>query len=54
MKWSVEDAGGVLIRRMPTRNKIDDWHDDMGYTTAHKRFQIHEFTEDEQVASYYV
>lgn len=50
----VEDAGGVLVRRMPTRNKIDDWHDDMGYTTAHKRFQIHEFTEDEQVASYYV
>jgi len=50
----VEDAGGVLVRRMPTRNKVDDWHDDMGYTTAHKRFQIHEFSEDEQVASYYV
>lgn len=50
----VEDAGGVLVRRMPTRNKIDDWHDDMGYTTAHKRFQIHEFSEDEQVASYYI
>lgn len=50
----VIDIGGVLVRRMPTRNETDQWHEDMGYTTSHKRFQIHEFSEDEQLASYYV
>lgn len=50
----VIDKGGILIRRMPTRNKIDDYHDDNGYTTAHKRFQVHEFNEDEQTTIYYV
>lgn len=50
----VEEAGGILVRRMPTRNITDDWHDDMGYTTQHKRFQIHEFDEEEQIALYYV
>lgn len=50
----VEDAGGILVRRMPTKNITDDWHDDMGYTTAHKRFQIHEYDEEGQIALYYI
>jgi len=50
----VTDIGGVLVRRMPTRNLIDDWHEDMGYTTGHKRFQIHEFNDSEQIGSYYI
>lgn len=50
----VTDVGGVLVRRMPTRNKIDDWHDNMGYTTAHQRFQVFEFSESELKRIYYV
>lgn len=50
----VIDVGGVLVRRMPTRNETDEWHDDQGYTTAHKRFQIHEFNQTEQIGMYYV
>lgn len=50
----VIDVGGVLIRRMPTRNKTDGWHEDMGYTTAHKRFQVFEYSEEELETIYYV
>src|SRR5699024_6547155 len=50
----VIDAGGVLIRRMPTKNKIDTYHDDRGYTTAHSRFQVHEFNETEQTGLFYL
>ena len=50
----VLDKGGVLIRRMPTRNKADQWHQDMGYTTAHKRFQIFEYSEHELESIHYV
>src|SRR5699024_8197786 len=50
----VWDKGGVLIRQLPTAVDVDKWHDEMGYTTAHKRFQIHEFDYDSQIASYYV
>lgn len=50
----VSDTGGILLRRMPTRNKIDDWHDSMGYTTAHKRFKIFEYNETEVLHEHYV
>ncbi|NIK12859.1 hypothetical protein [Alkalibacillus almallahensis] len=52
-EW-VLDKGGVMIRRLPTRNKIDQWHDDHGYTTAHKRFQVYEYTENDLETIYYV
>ncbi|GJM84306.1 hypothetical protein HMSSN139_68020 [Paenibacillus sp. HMSSN-139] len=50
----VIDRGGVVIRRMPTGNEIDDWHDDYGYTTAHKRFEVFEYTEDKVLRIHYV
>lgn len=50
----VIDAGGVLVRRMPTKNQIDEYHDDKGYTTAHRRFQVHEFNETEQTTIFYL
>jgi UDP-2,3-diacylglucosamine pyrophosphatase LpxH len=50
----VIDKGGTVIRRMPTGNEIDDYHDDMGYTTAHKRFQIFEYTVDAVKSIHYV
>lgn len=50
----VIDKGGVVLRRMPTANKIDDYHDDHGYTTAHKRFEVLEYTEDKVKRIHYV
>lgn len=50
----VLDKGGMVIRRLPTRNEIDDWHEDMGYTTAHKRFQVYEYSENELETIYHV
>ncbi|MBN8200488.1 helix-turn-helix domain-containing protein [Bacillus sp. NTK034] len=50
----VLDTGGALIRRMPTGNEIDDYHDDYGYTTAHKRFQVFEYTEEAVKSIHYV
>ncbi|MEK5167125.1 hypothetical protein NYE69_33125 [Paenibacillus sp. FSL R5-0527] len=50
----VIDKGGVVIRRMPTGNEIDTWHDDYGYTTAHKRFEVFEYTEDKVLRIHYV
>jgi hypothetical protein len=50
----VIDKGGVVIRRMPTANETDDWHDDNGYTTAQKRFEVFEYTEDKVKRVHYV
>lgn len=50
----VIDKGGAVIRRMPTGNEIDDYHDDYGYTTAHKRFQIFEYSMDAVKRIHYV
>jgi hypothetical protein len=50
----VIDKGGVVLRRMPTGNKIDGYHDDHGYTTAHKRFEVLEYTEDKVKRIHYV
>jgi Myb-like DNA-binding domain. len=51
---TVNDEGGVVIRRMPTGNKVDSWHDSMGFTTSHKRFEIQEYSETKLEAIYYV
>lgn len=50
----VSDYGGIVLRKMPTGNRTDDWHDAMGYTTAHKRFQIFFYDETRVVGSAYV
>ncbi|WP_010094392.1 hypothetical protein, partial [Ornithinibacillus scapharcae] len=50
----VSDSGGLVLRRMPTGNMTDGWHDIMGYTTAHKRFQILEYSESEVKDIHYV
>lgn len=50
----VIDKSGAVIRRMPTGNETDDWHDDYGYTTAHKRFEVFEYTEDKVLRIHYV
>ncbi|MNJ52614.1 hypothetical protein D3C77_479590 [compost metagenome] len=50
----VIDKGGAVIRRVPTANETDDWHDDYGYTTAHKRFEVFEYAEDKVLRIHYV
>lgn len=50
----VIDKDGLLIRQAPTRNKADQWHEDNGFTTAHKRFSVVEYDEYEPTAVYYV
>lgn len=43
----VIDKGGILQRALSTRNKVDSWHDDHGYTASHKRFQLFEYSRNE-------
>ncbi|MEK3995476.1 hypothetical protein MKY29_12045 [Psychrobacillus sp. FSL K6-2365] len=43
----VIDKGGMVQRALSTRNKTDSWHENMGYTTSHKRFQVFEYSRDE-------
>lgn len=50
----VLDAGGILIRRLPTGNKVDNFHSEKGYTTSHSRFQVHEFNETDQTGLFYL
>jgi hypothetical protein len=50
----VIDKGGVVLRRMPTANKIDGYHDDHGFTTAHKRFEVLEYSEEAVKRIHYV
>ncbi len=52
-EW-VYDRGGVLLRRMPTRNLTDEYHDNNGYTKAHKRFQVLEYSETQTECIHYV
>ena len=51
---SVIDKDGLLIRQAPTRNKADQWHEDNGFTTSHKRFSVVAYDEYEPTAVYYV
>lgn len=50
----VLDKGGLLLRRMPTKNQIDSYHDDNGYTKAHKRFQVLEYSETQTECIHYL
>lgn len=50
----VIDKDGLLIRQVPTRNKADQWHEDNGFNSAHKRFSVVAYDEYEPVAVYYV
>jgi hypothetical protein len=50
----VIDKGGLILRQLPSGIKADSWHEDMGYTTAHKRFLVHEFTYDKEKCIHYV
>lgn len=50
----VIDKGGLILRQLPSGIKADQWHEEMGYTTAHKRFQVHEFTYEEEKCIHYV
>ena len=43
----VIDKGGILQRALSTRNKVDNWHEDNGYTASHKRFQLFEYSRNE-------
>ena len=40
------DEFGVMFRTLSTKNKTDEWHDDNGFTTAHKRFMLFEYSDD--------
>lgn len=51
---TVEDKGGLVFRQLSTRNKVDQYHDDYGYTASHKRFQVFEYSEDELEHIYFV
>src|SRR5699024_1633244 len=42
----VIEKGGIILRQLGTRVPTDRYHDENGYTTAHKRFQIHEYDND--------
>jgi hypothetical protein len=50
----VLDKGRALIRRMPTMNVTDQPHVDHRYRTAHKLFQVFEYSEDEGKRIHYL
>lgn len=50
----VLDKRRALVRRMPTKNETDQSQEDHGYRTAHKRFQVFEYSEDEVKRIHYV
>ena len=44
---------GLLMRQMPTRNHLDDYHKQNGFVTAHRRLQLVEYSEYETEVIYY-
>lgn len=48
------DSKGVIVRELGTGNDIDQYHEDYGYTMAHKEFEIFEFTETKKKRIHYV
>lgn len=48
------DQYGILLRRLPTKNKEDEWSVDEGYVGNHKRFQLFEWTTKKLKGTYYV
>ncbi|MGG2091257.1 hypothetical protein AB1283_00640 [Bacillus sp. S13(2024)] len=51
---TAKDKFGVLVRTLSTKGKTDDWHDDMGFVGAHKRFQLFEYSPNSLEAIYYI
>lgn len=48
------DLNGLFFRQAPTRKKLDQYHKDNGFSSAHSRFQLVEYSEYEPTAVYYV
>lgn len=48
------DHGGIIHRQLGTGNKLDSWHKDMGFSMAHRQFQVFEYTETKTKAIYFV
>ncbi len=48
------DSYGVMVRRLSTGNKTDDWHETEGYVGNHKRFMVFGWTLEKLEAIYYV
>ena len=44
---------GLLMRQMPTRNHLDEYHKQNGFVTAHRRLQLVEYSEYETEVIYY-
>jgi DNA-binding Lrp family transcriptional regulator len=41
-----KDEWGIMFRTLSTKNKTDMYHDDHGWTTAHKRFMVFQYSEE--------
>lgn len=48
------DESGIVVRRLSTANKTDDWHKKNGYVGNHKRFQLFEYSHDALTSIHYV
>lgn len=40
------DEFGVMFRTLSTKNQTDEYHDNNGWTTAHKRFMVFQYSEE--------
>lgn len=49
-----KDDLGFLVRTLSTGAKTDDYHYDNGFTGAHKRFQLFEYSKDSLDSIYYI
>ena len=45
---------GIFVRRLASAVPVDEWHDNNGYITAHKRFQLFEWIPNKLKAIYYI
>lgn len=50
----INDSDGLIVRELGTGNKIDQYHEDNGYTMAHREFEIFEYDKDKKTHIYYV
>lgn len=49
-----KDEFGMTIRTLSTKNPIDQYHDDNGYVTAHRRFMLFEYDQERLRHIHYV
>lgn len=49
-----KDEWGVMFRTLSTANQTDQWHEDKGFTTAHKRFMLFEYSPERLKHIHYV